>query len=202
MESRDKRVLLPTPLCIHIQNIALRQLRLSLSPGKFMYLLLSQLLYINFGQVHFMKSLLTFSHPGPADMAATNSSSTAGCVCRYQILLPHQNIGESWHCNMDGKEFIYKPVDLLHHCKYRDDWEGLLLDVSNAFVSLHSMTECAISPFCSPLGRVCSSSAICARGFHGTAAPGLWPTAWRRPSPVWLFFTSPSLGPKHTAGCD
>lgn len=122
MESRDKRVLLPTPLCIHIQDITLHQLRLSLSPGKFMYLLLSQLLYINFGQVHFRKSLW-FSHPGPADMAATNSSSTPGCVCRYQVLLPHQNNGESWHCNMDGK-----------------DWKGLLLDVSNALVSLHSVS--------------------------------------------------------------
>ena len=49
---------------------------------------------------------------------------------------------------------------------------------------------------------VCSSSAICARGSRGSAAPGLWPTAWRPPSPAWLFFTTPSLGPKHTAGLD
>lgn len=49
---------------------------------------------------------------------------------------------------------------------------------------------------------VSSSSATCARGSRGTAAPGLWPTAWRPPSPVWLFVTSPSQSPKHTAGLD
>lgn len=49
---------------------------------------------------------------------------------------------------------------------------------------------------------VSSSSATCARGSRGTAAPGLWPTAWRPPSPLWLFVTSPSQSPKHTAGLD
>lgn len=64
-----------------------------------------QLFFIIFKQVNFMESLW-FSNPGlvgPADMAAANISSTPGCICRCEILLPHPNVGESWHCNMDGK---------------------------------------------------------------------------------------------------
>lgn len=46
-------------------------------------------------------------YPDPcdlADMAAKNISVALGCVCRHEILLPHQIARESWHGKMDGKE--------------------------------------------------------------------------------------------------
>ena len=45
MEGRDKRIHLSALLCIHIQDITLPKLRLSLSPGVFTYFLFRQLQY-------------------------------------------------------------------------------------------------------------------------------------------------------------
>lgn len=43
---------------------------------------------------------------GLADMAAKSIPVALGCVCRCEILLPHQIAGESWHGKMDGKEIL------------------------------------------------------------------------------------------------
>lgn len=178
MEIRIKRIFLSAGLCIHLQDITLHKLWLDLSLGKF-----TNHMY----NVDFKRSSL-FSHVTlvvSTDMDSSNISSTSGSICRCKILLSHPDFGKLWHCNMDSKDF---------HSK----WFRALLKKQN--FCLWTAVMCCILRIVTVVVPVCSSSAICVRGSRGTAAPELWPTAWRPPSPAWLFFTSHSLSPKHTAG--
>lgn len=123
---------------------------------------------------------------GLADMDAKNIPVAPGCVCRREILLLRQIVGGSWHGNMDGKEIL-----IYRH--YWKEWNELMQGLLSQSSKLSPwLLRCVLV--------ACSSSVTCARGSHGTAAPGPWPTAWRPPSPAWLSSTFPFLGPKHTAG--
>lgn len=176
MEIRIKRIFLSACLCVHLQDIILHKLWLGLSPGKFMYIM------CKFGFSNISPCLVMLPFFPPADMDSSNISSTPGSICRCKILLPHPDFGKPWHCNMDGEH---------DHCI-------ALLKRLNCW--LCPAVICDIWSVVTVPVLVYSSSATCARGSHGTAAPELWPTAWRPPSPAWLFFTSHSRSPKHTAG--
>lgn len=181
MEIRIKRVFLSACLRVHLQDITLHKLWFGLSPGKFTN-------HVHHVWILIFKYLPLFCHVAilpPADMDSSNISSTPGSVCRCKILLSHPDFGKPWHCNMDGEHVHF--ILLLALLKQLNCW-------------LCTAAICRIWSVVTVPVLVYSSSAICARGSHGTAVPELWPTAWRPPSPAWLFFTSRFWSPKHTAG--